>query len=137
MILLGTDVLVETMREDPNPSVVAWIDANPVRTLYISAITVAELRFGFVAISNAERARRISQRFETRILPLFSDRILPFDVTATNAYAEIMETARTTGTRLGPTGGCIAATAATSDMCIATGDPALRAIGVPVINPWK
>ena len=46
MILLDTNVISETQRQEPNARVLDWIDAQALETLYLSAITVAELRVG-------------------------------------------------------------------------------------------
>ena len=46
MILLDTNVISEPLRTAPDPRVVAWLDAQPLETLFLSVVTVAELRFG-------------------------------------------------------------------------------------------
>lgn len=46
MILLDTNVISEPQRREPNARVLDWIDAQALETLYLSAITVAELRAG-------------------------------------------------------------------------------------------
>lgn len=46
MILLNTNVVSEPLRPAPDAQVVAWIDAQPLETLFLSAVTVAELRGG-------------------------------------------------------------------------------------------
>lgn len=55
MILLDTNVVSEPLRQSPETRVVEWIDAQPLETLYLSAITVAELRAG-VALLPLERS---------------------------------------------------------------------------------
>ena len=47
MILVDTNVVSEPLRAVPKPRVAEWLDAQALETLYLSAITVAELRFGF------------------------------------------------------------------------------------------
>lgn len=137
MIVLDTNVISETMRKAPSPQVTAWLDANPFRTLYISAITVAEVRYGLGIMPVGARRDRMRERFETRILPLFTGRVLAFDLADADAYAELMATARAAGITIGRSDGYIAAAATAAGMSIATRDTAFEATGVPVINPWK
>ncbi|MEU1550451.1 type II toxin-antitoxin system VapC family toxin [Nocardia sp. NPDC005745] len=137
MILLDTNVLSEPLRKAPDPRVVAWIDAQPLRTLYLSAVTVAELRFGVAAMPEGRRREVLRDRLETRVLPLFAGRVLAFDLAASTAYAELMATARAAGAAIGTADGYIAATAGAANMTVATRDTApFQAAGVPVINPW-
>ena len=57
MILLDTNVISEPLRRTPEARVIKWIDAQSLETLFLSAITVAELRFG-VANSSSWKATR-------------------------------------------------------------------------------
>ncbi|WP_330233255.1 type II toxin-antitoxin system VapC family toxin [Nocardia sp. NBC_00508] len=137
MIVLDTNVISEPLRKAPDPRVVAWIDAQPLHTLYLSAITVAELRFGIAAMPAGRRRDTLRDRIETRVLPLFAGRVLAFDLTASAAYAELMTAARAAGAAIGAADGYIAATAGAANMAVATRDTApFQAAGVPVIDPW-
>lgn len=136
MILLDTDVISEPMRTAEG-TVVAWIDAQPVETLYLAAITVAELRFGVATMPAGKRQDTLRDRLETQVLPLFTGRVLPFDLAASQAYAELMARARAAGLAIGTTDGYIAAIASANKFAVATRDTSpFRAAGVPVINPW-
>ena len=55
MILIDTNVISELWKAEPNPDVLAWMDAQAVETLYLSAVTVAELRFGVAAMPKGKR----------------------------------------------------------------------------------
>ena len=50
MILVDTNVISETLRQQPDPAVVRWMDAQSIETLYLSAVTVAELRYGIAVL---------------------------------------------------------------------------------------
>jgi predicted nucleic acid-binding protein len=79
----------------------------------------------------------LRDRLETRVLPLFTGRVLAFDLAASAAYGELMAAARAAGTAIGTADGYIAATAAAVKMTVATRDAApFRAAGIPVIDPW-
>ncbi|MEV6323182.1 type II toxin-antitoxin system VapC family toxin [Nocardia sp. NPDC051787] len=137
MIVLDTNVISEPLRKAPDARVVAWIDAQPLHTLYLSAVTVAGLRFGIAAMPAGRRRDTLRDRIETRVLPLFAGRVLAFDMTASAAYAELMTRARLAGAPIGAADGYIAATASAASMAVATRDIApFRAAGVQVIDPW-
>jgi len=138
MILLDTNVVSEPLRLGGDPAVVAWIDAQNVETLYLAAISLAELRFGVAALPSGKRKDTLHRNLERRVVPLFIGRILPFDAAASEAYAEIMALARAEGKAIGKADGYIAATAAVNGLIVATRDTSpFEAAGLTVINPWK
>ncbi|MCB1814864.1 MAG: PIN domain-containing protein, partial [Candidatus Competibacteraceae bacterium] len=55
MILLDTNVISEPLRREPEPRVIQWIDAQLLETLYLSTITVAELRAGIALLPAGKR----------------------------------------------------------------------------------
>ena len=55
MIVIDTNVISELWKIEPNPGVLAWIDAQAIETLYLSAITVAELRYGLATMPDGRR----------------------------------------------------------------------------------
>lgn len=137
MILVDTNVISEPLRPSPVVRVVDWIDAQPIETLYLSAITVAELRFGVASLPAGRRRIALRDSLETRVLPMFAGRVLPFDLAASQAYGELMARAREAGLAIGASDGYIAATAAANGMVVATRDTApFQAAKVPFIDPW-
>jgi toxin FitB len=138
MILLDTNVISEPLRPAPDHRVVDWIDAQPLETIFLSAITVAELRFGVAALPAGKRRDTLREGLENRILPLFAGRVIPFDLGAAQTYADLMARARGQGIAIGMADGLIAATAAATGMSVATRDMApFETAGVPCINPWE
>ena len=137
MILLDTNVVSEPLRPAPDTRVIEWIDAQPLETLFLSAITVAELRAGVALLPAGKRRTGLRQSLEKRVLPLFAGRVLPFDLACTQAYAELMARARTAGLAIATADGYIAAIAASNGFTVATRDTApFEAAGAAVINPW-
>ena len=137
MIMLDTNVISEPLRPAPESRVIEWIDAQAIETLFLSAITVAELRFGVALLPVGKRQNRLQIRLENEVLPLFTERVLPFDASVTKVYAELMAKARATGLAIGTADGYIAATAAANGMMIATRDVnPFAAAGIKVINLW-
>ena len=138
MILLDTNVVSEPLRPAPESRVIEWIDAQPLETLFLSAITVAELRAGVALLPAGKRRSGLLQNLEKRVLPLFAGRVLPFDLACTQAYAELMARARAAGLAVAATDGYIAAIAAANGFSVATRDTsAFEAAGAAVINPWR
>lgn len=138
MILLDTNVISEPLRREPEPGVIEWIDAQALETLYLSAITVAELRSGIALLPAGKRRTGLLENLERRVLPLFAGRVLPFDLPCTQTYAELIAKAQKTGLAIAPADGFIAATAAANGFAVATRDTSpFEAAGITVINPWK
>lgn len=138
MILIDTNVLSELWKAEPHPAVLAWIDAQPIETLCLSAITVAELCFGLATMPPGQRRTIFQTRLANEVLPAFAGRVLPFDLDAAQAYADLMARARQAGKAIAMADGCIAATAAAYRLMVATRDTGpFEAAGLKVINPWE
>ena len=137
MILLDTNVVSEPLRPAPDTRVVEWIDAQPLETLFLSAITVAELRAGVALLPAGKRRTGLQESLETRVLPLFAGRVLAFDLGCTQAYAELMAQARASGLAVANADGYIAAIAAANGLAVASRDTGpFVAAGAKVIEPW-
>jgi predicted nucleic acid-binding protein len=117
---------------------VAWLDLQPLETLYLSVVTVAELRLGVARLPVGKRRESLRDRLEAEVLPAFAGRILPFDMAATQAYADLSAKAQSAGFAIGLADGYIAAIATSNGMMVATRDRApFDAASVPVIDPWS
>lgn len=138
MIILDTNLISEPQRQQPDERVVQWLDEQPLGTLFLTTVTVAELRFGVAALPAGKRRDVLQVNLEEKIIPLFASRVLPFDMAATDAYAALMVKARNAGLAIGVADGYIAAIAVANKMIVATRDASpFEAAGVKVINPWE
>lgn len=138
MILLDTLVVSEPLRQAPEARVVEWIDAQPMETLFLSSVTVAELRAAVALLPAGKRRTGLLDSLEKRVLPLFAGRVLPFDLACTQAYATLVAKARAAGVSMAAADRCIAAIATANGLAIATRDIGpFKAAGVAVINPWQ
>jgi hypothetical protein len=138
MIILDTNAISEPLRATGDPAVLTWLDQQDVETLYLTAITVAELRFGIAVLPSGKKRQRLEDEFEQHILSLFEGRILPFDEAVTTTYAEIRAKAKSTGKAIGMADAFIAAIAVHHGFTIATRDVSpFKFAGIPVINPWS
>ena len=137
MILVDTNVVLEPLRAVADPRVAEWLDAQVLETLYLSAITVAELRFGVASLPVGRRRDRLHGDLERQVLPTFAGRILAFDLAASRAYAELMAKARSAGRSIAVSDGYIAAIAVANAMMVATRDTApFEAAGLDTVDPW-
>jgi predicted nucleic acid-binding protein len=138
MILLDTNVISEPLRATGNTNVLAWIDGQAIETLYLSAISLAELRYSVAALPEGKRREALHNGLELQILPLFTDRVLSFDAAASKSYAVLRARAKLQGKAMAPVDGYVAAIAAAHGFIIATRDVApFLAAGIKVINPWE
>jgi len=138
MILLDTNVVSEPLRHAPEQRVVDWLDIQPMETLFLSAITVAELRAGVALLPAGRRRTGLQDNLEKRVLPLFAGRVLPFDLSCTLAYAALMAEARAAGRAIAAADGYIAAIAMANGFVVATRDTGpFEAAGAAVIDPWQ
>ena len=138
MILLDTHVISESLKFAGDARVLAWLDAQLIESLYVSTISLAELRFGIAALPAGKRKDTLHNSLQQRILPLFHGRILPFDEAASETYGVLRAHARAQGKAIATADGYIAATAIHHGLMVATRDTApFEAAGLKVINPWK
>jgi predicted nucleic acid-binding protein len=138
MILLDTNVISEPQRREPHARVLAWLDAQALETLYLSAITVAELRAGIALMPVGKRRDSLHDNLEKRLLPMFANRVLSFDLACTKAYAELLAKSRAAGLAVETADALIAAVALANGFAVATRDSRpFEASGVNVINPWQ
>lgn len=91
--LLDTNILSEIRRLKPEPRVLAFIAACPLDELYISTVTVAELRFGIERLEASERRDELNHWFTHTIRPMFQQRILPVTEDVLFRWRVLMEEA--------------------------------------------
>lgn len=136
MIILDTNVISEGMKPEPDAGVRDWLDSQAAETLFLTSITVAELKFGVGALQGGKRKERLTRTIDG-LLDLFAGRILAFDFDAAAHYADIAVAARTAGRGFPTPDGYIAAIAAARNFSVATRDgSAFAAAGLRIINPW-
>ncbi|MDE0113559.1 MAG: VapC toxin family PIN domain ribonuclease [Albidovulum sp.] len=108
-----------------------------METLFLSAITDAELRFGVRALPTGRRRNQLKEDLEGQVLPMFAGRVLDFELAASRAYAELTEMARSEGRTMPMSAGCIAATAVAKGKTVATRDTSpFKAAGLKIVDPW-
>lgn len=137
MIVIDTNVISELWRLVPDAGVLAWMDAQAIETLHLSAITVAELRYGIACMPEGRRRTIYQERLEHQVLPSFAGRVLAFDLDTARTYAGLMARAKAEGKAIAMADGYIAATALAHGLMVATSDTSpFEAGGLRTINPW-
>jgi toxin FitB len=137
MILLDTNILSELMRAAPEAAVEQWLADQPVASVFISAITEAELRYGLALMPPGKRRSALAVEIENMLGEDFSGRILPFDSPAAVAFAVIAAERRQAGQPISQADAQIAAIARSRGAALATRNvPDFERCGVEIINPW-
>lgn len=89
MILLDTNVLSALMRREPEPKVVAWLDARPPESVWTTSITVFEVRLGLELLAAGRRRRLLEEAFAKALEEDFENRVAVFDSPAAQAAGRI------------------------------------------------
>jgi predicted nucleic acid-binding protein len=79
MIVLDTNVLSALMRREVDQTVVTWLDLQPSESVWTTAVTVFEIRFGLELLAPSRRKRQLGDAFSRAVDEDFQGRILPFD----------------------------------------------------------
>ena len=138
MMILDTNVVSEPLRTSPNARVLAWLDAQPAGSLFLTTITVAEILSGAAILPAGRRKDELQHALDHLVTTLFHDRILPFDLAAAREFATILQRARQNGIGIGLADAQIAAIAVATNGSVATRDVTpFAASGLSVIDPWS
>ena len=138
MIVLDTNVISETMRRQPNPAVLAWLDERAASGLFVTTVTEAEIRFGIARMDAGKRREGLVAAAEQAFEAIFRDRVLPFDRDAARAYATIAGHRTAIGRPISQFDCQIAAIARSRGASIATRNVKdFEGCGVEVIDPWS
>lgn len=138
MILLDTNILSELMRIRPDPLVVRWVDARPVESLWVSAITQAEIRLGLALLPDGKRKQLLMTAADAMFRDDFAGRCLSFDANAAEHYSEIISHRRSEGRPISVEDAQIAAIARTNELPLATRNVKdfIGIVELEVIDPW-
>ncbi len=138
MIILDTNVISELAKADIHHEVEAWLDRQLVTTLFMTAISLAEVTLGIERLPDGRRKSGLRLDIERIFSRYFETRILAFDERSAYAYGRIVAVARTKGLSILMADGQIAAIAKVHGFVVATRDTSpFEAAGIEVINPWE
>ncbi len=135
--LLDTNILSEGRKPRPEPRVTAFYQRQPLDQLYISVVSVAEIRFGIELQENPAHRTALREWLTLTLRPAFADRVLPITEDILLKWRLLMESGRKTGHTYSHPDLLIAATAIHHGLTVVTRDRSdFDKAGVPVLNPW-
>lgn len=138
MIILDTNVLSELMRDDPAPRVERWIDDQESGELAVTAVTIAELRYGIARLPHGARRSRLTESADALVVRGFAGRVLPFDHEAAEHYADLAAGCAQVGRPIGVADAQIAAICRLRGATLATRDTRdFETTGVRLVDPWS
>ena len=132
--LVDTNVLSELRRKQPQPEVVAWFTQRPRQTLYLSVLTLGEIRKGIERL-DAARQQPLLDWLEVELPNYFLGRLLAVDAHTADRWGRLLASA---GRPLPAVDSLLAATALQHDLTLVTRNTAdFAGTGVRLINPWN
>lgn len=136
--LLDTNVVSELSKPHPDPMVVAWIDEVDIAGVYLSVVTVGEIRKGIARLPSSKRRAYIEHWVETVLFAEFQANIVPFELDMALAWGDLTGRLERAGKRMQVIDSLIAATALQGDFILVTRNEAdFAATGVKLLNPWQ
>lgn len=136
--LLDTNVLSELRRSRPEPKVVAFVAAQPLETLYVSAVTFAEIRFGIERLDDAGRRLELNDWLTHEVRPMFEGRVLAITEDVMFKWRLLLEEGRKAGHTFSQPDLIIAATALHHGLTVVSRDRSgYERARVPVLDPWN
>ena len=137
MIILDTNVVSALMQQQPDPQVVDWLDRQPSESIWISAVTLFEGRYGLALLPDGRRKTVLQESFEALIAQDLQSRIAHFDVTAANQAAELASRRKARGRPVDMRDTFIAGIALARRATLATRNVKhFDDLAIPVVNPW-
>ena len=135
--LLDTSILSELRRPRPEPKVVTFVAAQPLESLHISAVTLAEMRFGIELVADANRRAELTDWLAHKVRPMFAQRVLPVTEEIMFKWRLLMEEGRKAGHTFSEPDLIIAATALEHGLTLVSRDTReYERARVPVFDPW-
>jgi predicted nucleic acid-binding protein len=137
MIILDTNVVSALMQQQPDPQVVDWLDRQPSESIWISAVTLFEGRYGLALLPDGRRKTVLQESFEALIAQDLQSRIAHLDVTAANQAAELASQRKARGRPVDMRDTFIAGIALARRATLATRNVKhFDDLAIPVVNPW-
>ena len=136
--LLDTNCISELISPRPEPRVVDWFEAADEGLLYLSVLSLGEIRKGVGLLAHGKRRMRLETWLAVELQARFSGRILAIDAVVADRWGLMAAEAKRTGKALAIIDGLLAATALEHNLTVVS-----RNIGdfsntqVAVVNPWK
>jgi predicted nucleic acid-binding protein len=136
--LLDTNVISELVKPRPAATVTAWIESTDESLLYLSVLTLGEIRRGIAVFPQSRRRATLEAWLDKDLRARFEDRILAIDQEVADRWGLLTAAARNSGIVLPVIDGLLAATALEHNLTLVTRDTGqIPSMGVAVFNPWE
>ena len=136
--LLDTNTVSELVSVKPNQRVVDWIDAADENLLYLSVMTLGEIRQGVAALPQSKKRTMLETWLEIGLQSRFGSRVLPIDQAVADRWGWIMAQSQAKGLTMPVVDCLLAATALQHNLSVVTRNVSdFAASGVSVVNPWE
>lgn len=136
--LLDTCVISELVAKHPNPRVTQWIDQTEETNLYLSVLSIGEIRKGIEKLPDSERKSALNLWLREQLLVRFKDRLLPIDVDVILQWGQLTGVLELEGKAMSAIDSLIAATALRGGLTLVTrNDDDFCQTGLPILTPWK
>lgn len=136
--LLDTCVVSEFRKPHPDAGVRLWLADADQTTLYLSAITIGELRFGIETLSDHRKRAELERWFASDLLADFEGRVLPLDADAGAEWGRLRALARRDGKTAPVVDAMVAAIGKRHGLTLVTrNERDFAAMNVPIVNPWE
>lgn len=136
--LLDTNILSELRRKRPEPKVVAFISAQPLEELYVSAVTLAEIRFGIESLPDANKRAELTGWLTHKVRPMFEQRVLPISEDIMFKWRLLVEEGRKVGHTFSQPDLIIAATGLHHGLTVVSRDTGEFLMAhASVLDPWN
>ena len=136
--MLDTNIISDAVKPSPSAALLAWLGAQDDTSLFISVLTVGEIRRGVLELPEGRRRDRLDAWFAgpDGPLALFGPRVLPFDAAAALIWARLMAEGKALGRPRSALDTIIAATAIANG-CVVVTDNARDFAGIETLNPLR
>jgi tRNA(fMet)-specific endonuclease VapC len=136
-IILDTNVVSELVARDPDPQVIAWIDSVDPSSVYLSVITIGELKKGIEKLPTSKRKRTLGRWLEEDLLVRFEDNVLPLDTNVLLLWGTMIADLEKKGTPMPAIDSLLAATALQANFILVTRNvDHFAPSGINLIDPW-
>jgi predicted nucleic acid-binding protein len=135
--LLDTNVVSEWVKPIPDPGLVEWLTTTDEEAIYLSVVTLAELRYAVERLRAGQRRARLEKWLQQELRERFSGRILPVDERIADAWGRVVVRCRFAGRPISVMDAFIAATAEAEELVLVTrNDADFASAGIRLHNPW-
>jgi predicted nucleic acid-binding protein len=136
--LLDTNVVSEWVKQRPNAGVVAWLAEIDEDRVFLSVITLAELRHGVRRLADGSRRQRLDAWLSDELPLRFDGRLLAIDQTVADRWGEVVAEREAAGRPIGAMDAFIAATANVHELALVTrNERDFESVVKEIVNPWS